>query len=119
MKAPVRMIVDFVIVTPDHLRKIHFGLEKSLAPDETEVWAINLELLERSKPTTDFHTVGQTSVVVGQKDYEGARTIAEHGLCVAQQAQALVAGDTLKQFKRGEVSDEKLQRQVLRILQVE
>ena len=81
------------VVSPDSLRRIRVEL---IQHGDSGPWSITLELLERLNTAAQFESVGKMTVPVAPDDYEGAKAIAENGLCEEQTAQAWVAADATK-----------------------
>ena len=110
--------IEVEVVTPDQMRRIMFGIVKSCNDDGTESWKINFELDERQQPgDPDFKLIARISVAVGKQDTPSAKAIAQRrSLTEAQTAQAMVAGDTLKQCAAGQASNEDVDDDVRQVL---
>jgi hypothetical protein len=80
--------VEFTLITPDKLRKIEFGLTKTVQGTDI-LWTITFELYERTSATATFPTDADISlsVKVDPALNDGAEK-ASSGLTPAQEAQA-------------------------------
>ena len=97
---PTHMLVRFVIVTRDQLRKIVFTLEKD-QDAQNNSWNITFELEERADATQNFAQVVQLAVAVDHNDDGKAMATFKRGLDSDQHAQALVAGQTARDASTG------------------
>jgi len=97
---PTHISVTFKIVTPDQRRRITFTLSR-MSDDTQDSWSVMFELDERTDPNKDFMMVIQLQVDVDHNDADKAAATAKDGLDSNQHAQALVAGDTAKDAKKG------------------
>jgi len=104
---PSHIHVSFTIVTPDQLRKIIFTLDKTSSAGSDD-WSISFELVERPNTGSQFQMVIQLQVAVDHDDADKANATAKHGLDGDQRAQALVAGDTAKDVKTGDATQDDL-----------
>ena len=98
---PTHISVTFKIVTPDQLRKIMFTLSR-LSDSQNDSWSVMFELDERADTTKPFQLVIQLQVDVDHNDNDKAAATAKNGLDSDQHGQALVAGDTAKDAKKGD-----------------
>ena len=100
---PTHISVTFKIVTPDQLRKITFTLSR-LSDAQNDSWSVMFELDERADATKAFQLVIQLQVDVDHNDSAKAAATAKNGMDSDQHAQALVAGDTAKDAKKGDAT---------------
>jgi len=99
--------VDLEVHTHDQLRKILFGLKKACNNDGTETWTIDFEVDERASITATFDLLVKLDVSISKEFHAAAQaTAAAKGLDAAQTAQALIAGQTAKDFKNGDAEEQ-------------
>jgi hypothetical protein len=110
-KAPTHDIigikVKFTIDSKDRLRRVVFGLEKSVEGDET-TWTIDFQLFEREKKSEDFGDARvDLHVEVDSKLNGRAETAAKNGLTDGQAAHAIgPAADAASDAAAGEIDQE-------------
>lgn len=79
--------VDLVVNTEDQLRRIEFGLEKSIDDDGQPKWVIHFKLSQRADKATPYGDPRvQLDVVVDKNLHGKAADTAAHGLNAAQTA---------------------------------
>ena len=115
----VPVSVTFELNTPDQRRRVVLTLTSEKRSEESEMWTIDFELWERGENQSDFEVVDKVSVELGPEDSEGARTIAQEGLCTGQRAQSLVAADTLRDFHDGSATADDVRHDVAEIVRAE
>jgi len=93
-------------VNPSALRKIIFELDKICNNNNTVEWKLHFDLQERSDPNGTFTSLVKLDVDVNKDDHANAAATAEHGLDENQRAQAIVAGDTAKDFSQNLASEQ-------------
>jgi len=93
-------------VNPSQLRKIVFDLDKICNDDDTVEWKLHFDLQERSDSNGNFTSLVKLDVDVNKEDHPKAAATAQNGLDENQRAQALVAGDTAKDFAQGNASEQ-------------
>jgi hypothetical protein len=109
--------VDLEVMTPDRLKKIIFGLDKSTTEESVE-WTIDFRFLERAKKTDEFgDPIVKLSIAVKKPNHDAAEETAVKGLNARQSEHllgpALVAAQRLEQ---GETTEEKAAAVVERTL---
>ena len=98
--------VDLEVHTPDQLRKILFGLERTCNNDGTETWAINFEVDERTNTSATWDLLVKLNVKVSKAYNKAAEVTANsRSLDATQTAQALVAGQTARDFRNGQATE--------------
>jgi hypothetical protein len=86
--ATIAVDVQFTLVTPDKLRKVEFGLTKSVEGTDI-LWTIRFELFERGSAIGPFPDAPEISLTVKVNPALNARAeAAAKGLSPHQEAQA-------------------------------
>ena len=86
-KVTTSISVDLVVNTSDQLRRIEFGLEKSIDDDGEPKWVIHFKLFQRTDKATPYGEARvQLDVVVDKNLHGAAAETAENGLNPAQEA---------------------------------
>lgn len=80
----VSISVDLGVTTPDGLRHIDFGLEKTTGDDDSVTWTIHFAFQSRATPREAFTDEVTLEIVVKTKDFEKAQETATGGLSDAQ-----------------------------------
>lgn len=110
--------VDLMIVTPNQLRKIDFGLSKASKSDGSVDWALDFSLNERKKTSDAFVEIVRLTVKVTPAQNDKAEATAKNGLDDAQTAAALAAADSAKLFKAGKIAKATAQADARRVIAV-
>lgn len=101
---PVDLItVDLLIVTPDQLRKINLLLTKKTQGNNVN-WTLEFGLQERAKTTDPFVQLVKLKVDISKSNNRKAEATANKGLDDAQTSATFVAGDAVKAFNEGNLS---------------
>jgi hypothetical protein len=111
--------VMFGLVTPDKLRKVQFGLTKTIQGTDV-LWTITFELLERASASTDFGTDPDISLIVNVDPAlnDKAGQVARHGLTAKQAAHATgPAAKAVKAAVTGEIPQWVAEREVQSTIQ--
>jgi hypothetical protein len=86
--AQIAIDVEFILVTPDQLRKIEFGLTKTIQGTDV-LWTITFELFERTSTSGSFATDPDISLTVKiDPTLNDSANQASKGLTPVQTAQA-------------------------------
>lgn len=86
-KVTTSISVDLVVNTSDQLRRIEFGLEKSIDDDGEPKWVIHFKLFQRTDKATPYGEARvQLDVVVDKNLHDAAAETAEKGFNAAQEA---------------------------------
>jgi hypothetical protein len=111
--------VNFMLVTPDRLRKVVFGLEKD-TQGNTVIWKIDFQLFERDKISDAFSDpIADLHVEVDHHLHPQAATAAQNGLTPGQQAHATGPGaDDVKAAKNGDIDQSDANQSVQNTLAV-
>lgn len=110
--------VDLMIVTPNQLRKIDFGLSKDSKDDGSVEWTLDFALNERKKTTDAFVEIVKLTVKVKPEHNDKAEETATKGLDEAQTGAALSAADSAKLLKAGKISKAAAQAAARRVVAV-
>lgn len=106
----IKLKVNFVLNTPNGLRKVIFGLEKDATSGTTVIWTIDFQLFERAKKSDPFGDAIVTLNVEVDKALNSKAEKASKGLTAAQSAHALgPAADDAKAAEEGEIDEEDAQ----------
>lgn len=111
-KEVIKLHVQFTIMTPDQLKEIKFGLDKSKAPDGvTDSWKITFSLKMRDKKEDPLALIIDTEVDADLKDAPLAEETAAKGLNRAQSDHlTLNVATSAERVKAGKLKDPTLKR---------
>ena len=109
--------VDLEVMTPDRLKKIIFGLDKS-TDEEGVHWVIDFQFLQREKKTDEFgEPLVKLSIDVKKSNNELAEETAMKGLNSPQSEHLLGPGVAAAQrLREGKTTEEKTATVVERTL---
>jgi hypothetical protein len=110
--------VDLLVVTPDQLRKIEFGLVKSCHNDGSAAWTMIFQLEERAKLTDPFVLLVKLAVAINTTLNQLAEDTANKGFDENQSSQAMLAADTAKAFKAGKVTEKRAKKEAQAVIAV-
>ena len=104
-------------MTTDRLKKIIFGLDKSMENEEAH-WVIEFQFLQRDKKTDPFgDPLVKLSIDVKKSNQQHAQETATKGLNKPQATHLLGPGLTDSQrFREGKITEDKLTATVQRTL---
>jgi hypothetical protein len=104
-------------MTTDRLKKIIFGLDKSV-DDEGTHWVIEFQFLQRDKKTDPFgDPLVQLAIDVKKSNEAAAEETAARGLNTPQATHLLGPGVTdTQRFRDGKITEERLAATVQRTL---
>ena len=106
----IKIKVNFVLNTPNGLRRVIFGLEKDTQGDVVS-WAINFQLFERAKKSDPFGDPIVSLDVDVDKALNTKAEKASKGLTATQAAHALgPAADDARAAEEGEIDQKDAQR---------
>jgi hypothetical protein len=112
----IKIKVNFVLNTPNGLRRVIFGLEKDTQGDVVS-WAINFQLFERAKKSDPFGDAIVSLDVDVDKALNTKAEKASKGLTATQAAHALgPAADDAKAAEEGEIDQKDAQRTIQKTL---
>jgi ABC-type multidrug transport system ATPase subunit len=103
--------------TPDRLRKIVFGLERT-CPNDVPAWAVHFEMHQRENPGDDFKVIVKLDVAVPANLYREIEATAKNGLDPSQTSQAFIAGHTAADVKAGRADVEELNHDIEAVVRV-
>jgi len=109
--------VDLEVMTTDRLKKIIFGLDKSIEDEEIQ-WVIEFQFLQRDNKTDPFgDPLVKLSIDVKKSNEQAAEETASKGLNNPQASHLLGPGlaDT-QRFRDGKIPEDKLAATVQRTL---
>jgi hypothetical protein len=109
--------VDLEVMTTDRLKKIIFGLDKSMEDEEVH-WVIEFQFLQRDKKTDPFgDALVKLSIDVKKSNESAAEETAAKGLNNLQATHLLGPGVTdTQRFQEGKITEDKLAATVQRTL---
>src|SRR5262249_37216073 len=110
--------VDLLVVTPDQLRKIEFGLVKSCHNDGSAAWTMIFKLEERTKVADSFVLLVKLAVAINTTLNQQAEETSKKGFDENQSSQALLAADTAKAFKQGKVTEKRAKKEAQAVIAV-
>jgi hypothetical protein len=112
----IKIKVNFVLNTPNGLRRVIFGLEKDTQGDVVS-WAINFQLFERAKKSDPFGDAIVSLDVDVDKALNTKAEKASKGLTATQAAHALgPAADDARAAEEGEIDQKDAQRTIQKTL---
>jgi hypothetical protein len=112
----IKIKVNFVLNTPNGLRRVIFGLEKDTQGDVVS-WAINFQLFERAKKSDPFGDPIVSLDVDVDKALNTKAEKASKGLTATQAAHALgPAADDARAAEEGEIDQKDAQRTIQKTL---
>lgn len=100
--------VDLEVMTTDRLKKIVFGLDKSVEDDETS-WAIDFQFFQRDKKSEEFgDALVKLKIDVKKTNHTAAEATAVKGLNSSQTEHLLGPGVIAAQrLNEGKTTEEK------------
>jgi hypothetical protein len=107
--------VEFMLITPDKLRQVKFGLVKQVKGGDI-LWTINFSLFERTDSTKDFPKDPMVSLAVTVDQTLNAKVAqAAKGLTPAQTAQATgPAAVAAKAAKAGQLPQSVAKKEIVK-----
>jgi hypothetical protein len=112
----IKIKVNFVLNTPNGLRRVIFGLEKDTQGDVVS-WAINFQLFERAKKSDPFGDAIVSLDVDVDKALNTKAEKASKGLTATQAAHALgPAADDARAAEEGEIDQKDAQKTIQKTL---
>jgi hypothetical protein len=112
----IKIKVNFVLNTPNGLRRVIFGLEKDTQGDIVS-WAINFQLFERAKKSDPFGDAIVSLDVDVDKALNTKAEKASKGLTATQAAHALgPAADDARAAEEGEIDQKDAQKTIQKTL---
>lgn len=110
--------VDLLVVTPDQLRRISFGLIKGCKDDGSATWTMDFRLAERKKLIDPFVLMVKLTVAINTTEHLKAQETADEGFDENQASQAQLAADTAKAFNQGKVTKKRAEKEAQKVISV-